>query len=280
MDNYKIQECQKYSLELLKAFVDICNKYDLKYYMGGGTMLGAIRHKGFIPWDDDVDIDMPRKDFQKFLEISDKAMENYPYYKVFNFYKDNDFSINISFADTRKKRLLSDRLVPRYDYVSIDVVPVDGIPDNIILRKINNFKLNMFRCMYKLSILKMGGVISNYKKKEKREWYKKFLVYIGTKFPIDKLINYKFWARKYDKALMKYSYSSCKLIGTLQSYHGKKSIFPAEWYGKGTKYQFEGMEVIGVDNYDAWLTQLYGDYMKLPDEANRIGHDLEIIDED
>ena len=71
----KTKTAQKVSLELLKTFADICNKYGIRYYVTGGTLLGAIRHKGFIPWDDDVDIDMPRKDFQHFLKISDEVKE-------------------------------------------------------------------------------------------------------------------------------------------------------------------------------------------------------------
>ena len=68
-----IKTAQKVSLGLLKAFAEICDRYNLRYYIGGGTMLGAIRHKGFIPWDDDADIDMPREDYDRFLEIADEA---------------------------------------------------------------------------------------------------------------------------------------------------------------------------------------------------------------
>ena len=280
MSSDKIKIAQKTSLELLKAFVDICNKYNLRYFVGGGTMLGAIRHKGFIPWDDDVDIDMPRKDFQRFLEISDEAVKEYPFYDVISFYKGNDFTIDVKFVDKRTEILVMDKYIPKKTYIGMDIVPIDGVPANSFVRTIHLFRLNIIKCFYKLSILKMGGVVTNKAKKGYRAWYKKMLVYAGTKFPVEKILKHKSWVKRFTKALMKYPYDDCRIVGTMQCEIREKNIFPIEWYGKGTKYQFEDIEVIGVDNYDAWLTQLYGDYMTLPDEKHRVSHNFETIDED
>ncbi len=276
MDCNNRKKIQKISLELLKVFIKICEKNNLKYYIGGGTMLGAVRHKGFIPWDDDIDIDMPRKDFQKFLKIADEELRNYPNYDVLNYYRGNTYELSFKLVDKRIKYRMLDKMKDSQTYVGIDVAPIDGVPNNFIVKNIFLFKLNILRMCYRYSVFNTG-VITNERKKTKREWYKCFLVFLGTKLPVEKIFKRDVWAPKYDKAMKTFNLENCEMAGTLSSQHGKKSIFPVEWYGNGTKYQFEDIEVIGVDNYDAWLTQLYGDYMKLPPEDKRIGHDVQIV---
>ena len=279
MNNTNILLTQKTSLKLLKIFANICQKYNLRYYIGGGTMLGAVRHKGFIPWDDDVDIDMPREDYKKFLNIYKKELKEHPECDVYSFYTNNSIFpvarlVDKSIKVKKTEGIISDYITP----IWLDIVPVDGLPDNVILRKLHLLKLSIIKEFYHMSVIKYGGVTTNENKREKRPWYKKLAVWAGINFPLEKIFKYNTWIRIYDKELSKYSFYESKLVGTLMSQHGKKSIFPAEWYGKGTKYQFEDIEVIGVDNYDAWLTQLYGDYMKIPDEKNRVNHNIEIID--
>ena len=278
MDDTSILLSQKTSLKLLKIFINICEKYNLRYYIGGGTMLGAIRHKGFIPWDDDVDIDMPREDYKRFLNIYKKELKEYPECDIDSYYTNNSISLVARLVDKRvkvkqRKGILSDYISP----IWIDIVPVDGLPDNGLLRKIHLLKLKIIKEIYHMSVIKYGGVQANEDKKGSRPWYKKAVVWIGSNFPVEKIFKYNTWIRICEKELSKYSFYESKLVGTLMSKHGKKSIFPVEWYGNGTKYQFEDIEVIGVDNYDAWLTQLYGDYMKLPDEKDRVNHGIEIV---
>ncbi len=281
MASDEIKIAQQTSLELLKVFVEICNKYNLRYYIGGGTMLGAIRHKGFIPWDDDVDIDMPREDYEKLIEISDEALKDYPNYEIKNYHKNNVISIITSLVDNSKKIIYArGTIAERAYYLWIDIAPVDGIPDNPFLRKIHLLKLSVLKICYNFSIFKYGGILPNSMKTGKRSFIKKIGVFLATHLPVEKVFKYKVWIPKFEKELKKYSFYDCKMAGTLASHHGRKSIFPTEWYGKGTKYQFEDIEVIGVDNYDAWLTQLYGDYMKLPDEAHQVSHYFELIDEE
>ena len=84
-DNSQLRQLQLYELNLLKTFADICEKNNLRYYMIGGTILGAVRHKGFIPWDDDIDIGMPREDYIRFLEIAQKSLPHQ--YKILNYKK-------------------------------------------------------------------------------------------------------------------------------------------------------------------------------------------------
>lgn len=274
VDDIKIK--QKISLELLKAFVSICEKYDIRYYLGGGSMLGAVRHHGFIPWDDDIDIDIPRKDYLKFLSISKEALKEYPYYILDPCAEEKSASFGTRFGDIRAKCSITDRMTDCYTYIAIDVIPVDGVPDNKLAMKMFLAKVNFYKMCYRYSTFSTG-VIRNDSKNGKRVWYKRFLVYLGTKFPVEKIFKKEICESRLERVISKYSFYECKMAGTLLSDHGVKSIFPVGWYGKGTKYMFENIEVIGVDNYDAWLTQLYGDYMNPPPVEQQIDHAFNIV---
>ena len=279
MSSNELNAAQKASLELLKIFIKMCEKNNLRYYIGGGTMLGAVRHNGFIPWDDDIDIDMPREDYKKFLEIYKEELKEYPQCDVYSFHTNNYASLISKLVNKTVKVKTTDGIIKDcITSIWLDIVPVDGLPNNAILRKIHLLKLSVFKEFYHMSVIKYGGVAANANKKGTRPWYKKLAVWIGIYFPMEKIFKYNTWIKVCEKELSKYSFYTSKLSGTLMSKHGKKSIFPTEWYGKGTKYQFEDIEVIGVDNYDAWLTQLYEDYMEIPKKADRVSHDIEIID--
>lgn len=267
MEHKELTTMQKTSLEILKIFMEICEKYNLKYYIGGGTMLGAIRHKGFIPWDDDIDIDMPRKDFQKFLNIFDTVKKLYPDYEI-----ERRLCLFTKLVDTRTKvKYFADTAFEISRPIWIDIVPIDGLPNNVIRRNIHLLKISLLKEAYHLSVIKYSGVKPNSLKQD-RSCFKKFVVTLCMHLPVEKIFNYKTCTKKLERELIKYSFYDCKYAGTLFSNHGKRSVFLTEWYGEGTKYQFEDIEVTGVDNYDAWLTHLYGDYMKLPDEKHRLSH--------
>ena len=120
----------KVDLDIVKEVVSICDKYKMKYYMLGGTMLGAIRHKGFIPWDDDIDLGIPRKDYEKFLIVAPKELSSH--LKVVNYRTDPEYHYYITrILDTETKveeeRIGNDN---RYTNASIDIFPIDGTPNN------------------------------------------------------------------------------------------------------------------------------------------------------
>ena len=134
MDN--IELLHKVDMRIVKAVVEICEKYNLKYYMLGGTMLGAIRHKGFIPWDDDIDLGMPRSDYEEFLKVAQSEFEDN--LKLVNYKTDLNYQYYITrILDTETKveeeRIGNDN---KYTHASIDIFPIDGTPNNPLLRKL------------------------------------------------------------------------------------------------------------------------------------------------
>ena len=139
--SYTISEIQKIDLELLKQFLKICDKHNLKYYIIGGTLLGAIRHKNFIPWDDDIDVAMPRKDFDIFLKVANNELkDNYKLSTYFNnkehrYYLPKLVDLNTTIMEKRYEK------INKETHVFIDIFPIDGTPNNIILRNDINISI-------------------------------------------------------------------------------------------------------------------------------------------
>lgn len=118
---------QEKELDMVKEFLKICEKHNLKYFMAGGTFLGAVRHKGFIPWDDDVDLGMYRDDYEKFLDIAKRELP-YPY-EVHTYRNCKEHHYYFShIIDVRYKVRRMGSLDKREEYVWIDIFPYDGLP--------------------------------------------------------------------------------------------------------------------------------------------------------
>ena len=261
LDNVKLQELKEIELEMLKLFVEVCKKLNLRYYVIGGTVLGTVRHKGFIPWDDDIDVGMPREDYEVFLK---KAQELLPeQYFVQTCFTDKEFPANFckirnsntTFIETSVKN----RQMNHGAY--IDVFPLDWHPDNKKDIKIFNLKNKYY----------LFVIARSYHKKKKKN-YKQFVGKILTMFT-----SVKRGLKKRDKLLK--SNKGKTYLANYSGAWGEKEIMPACWYDSGVELEFEGVKVVAPKEYDAWLTQVYGDYMQFPPEEKRVSHHHnEIID--
>lgn len=257
----KVQEC---SLELLKEFIKVCEKLNLTYYLIAGTLLGAVRHKGFIPWDDDIDVGMPRKDYEIFLS---KAQDMLPKnYFLQTFKTDPEWPANFAKIRNNNTTFIETSVKNRKinHGIYIDIFPLDFYPKT--QKEINKF--NRKNKYYRMAISK-----SFYIEKDKRSW-KMFIVRLLTLFmPIktalkkrEKLIT----SNKDDNYLVNYSGA-----------WGEREITPSIWYGEGVDLEFEGLKIKVPSDYKAWLTQVYGDYMQLPPIEKRVTHHFtEVIDLD
>lgn len=253
-------------LELVKQVVKICDENNFKYYMLGGTMLGAIRHKGFIPWDDDIDLGMPRADYEKFLDIAEQYLPHYM--KIVNYKTDENYHYYITrILDTETKveeeRIGNDS---KYTNASIDIFPIDGTPNNIILRKIYFFRVLYHRAMMSLCYK------DSIDRKRKRGKAERILLWVLEHIPVEKMTTPYKQKCKIDKLLRKQSVEKSKYIGNIMGAYRTKEIVPREYYGVGKMYQFEDIQLRGLDMYDEYLTYTYGNYMELPSEDNRKTH--------
>lgn len=271
MNNTNIDLLHKVDLEIVKEVIRICDENNFKYYMLGGTMLGAIRHGGFIPWDDDIDLGMFREDYERFLAIADNNLPDN--LKVVNYKTDPNYQYYITrILDTRTK-VIEERIGNdnKYTNASIDIFPIDGTPNNTVLRKIYFFRVLFHRALMSLCYK------DSIDRKRPRRKAERILLWIMEKIPIDKLTTSYEQKEKIDKLLKSQSVKGSKYIGNIMGAYRTKEIVPAEYYGEGKMYKFENIELRGLDMYDEYLTYTYGDYMKLPPEDKRKTH-FRIID--
>lgn len=244
-------------LEIVREVVRICDEYGLKYYMLGGTMLGAIRHKGFIPWDDDIDLGMPRNDYEKFLEIAPKIMSDH--LKLVNYQTDPNYHYYITRILDTATKVIENRFVSegKYTNVSIDIFPLDGSPNNPIVRKFHCKRLLLHRAA---SSLHFKNLID----KRRRPFIEEIMLWFIKLFPTDKIFNFYNQLAICDKMLKSYDMDSSKYTGNLMGAYRDRELIPTAWYGEDSYYDFENIRLRGIKEYDKYLSQLYGDYMQLP----------------
>ncbi len=266
MANTNIKKLQNVDLQILKEVVSICDDNGLTYYMIGGTFLGAIRHKGFIPWDDDIDIGMPRGDYEKFLEIGSSRLSSN--LEIVNYKTSDDYQYYITRVRDKNTKLVEIRIgnESKYTHASIDIFPLDGSPNNVLLRKLYYFRIMALRAIMSLCY------------KDSIDWDRKrgkieqLFLTIMLKLPIDKLFDPRYLKDRIDKIMRKYSPDNSELIGCLMGAYRTGEMVPRSVYGRGAYYDFEDIKLRGPEHADEFLKIIYGDYMKLPPEEDRKVH--------
>lgn len=271
----QMSDLRKLQLEekkILDIFVEICEKYNLRYYLLGGTLLGAIRHNGFIPWDDDVDICMPRKDYNIFLKEAEKELAA-PYYIV-GHHNNKDYRYcfaRIANPEVKIKNYSAN--IPRVEDAWLDIIPMDGMPDGKIELKIHKFKLYFWRSLNQIA--QYDEIVDQ---KRKRGAIESILIKIAGWKIFRKLIDYRKCVANIQKELSKYAYDDYDVVINYMAAYGFKETFQKSWFEEGKKYPFEDSAYVGPKDYDAVLKTIYGDtYMQLPPEDDRNKHNAEII---
>lgn len=259
-----LREIQKVEFDAMKVFIDLCEKYQIRYYLSGGTLLGAVRHKGFIPWDDDIDLMMPRADYDRLLEHAEEIGQTgiyklaacelgnlkYPFAKIYDLrttiqkvYDDNDTERNLW----------------------VDIFPIDGLPLDLY-KSTNLFRRVMFeRRLYLL--------------KQSRDGEGKTAVRAKLKPMLKKVLR-----PINDEKLLKHIVSlcrSCKVedseyIGALCICKGPQERMPKKPFLKEKEVEFEGITCKAPGCTDYYLRRLYGEYMQLPPEDQRQTHAMEV----
>lgn len=250
--NINVAEYHKILLSMLKVIIDLCDTYGLKYYLVGGSALGAVREKGFIEWDDDMDVALSRKDYEKFIELVPKALgERYAV-----IYRDNaciyhfvDKSLWIDHSKVNAAGLGGEY------YPYIDIFPIDGAPANGLLRKIRMTKVLFYTYMHKLAgIVKVTEHPDRSRLQIAVIRISKFL-HTERFFDLDKTAAR--WITEAKKS--DFETSSWCLIG-FGSYK-YNDVFPKSWVGDGELVPFEDTKARIFSDCDAYLRQIYGDYM-------------------
>lgn len=256
MEKLRIKE-----LEILLCFIRVCEQLEIKYFVVQGTLLGAVRHHGFIPWDDDIDVGMLREDYEIFIKKGQELLPDE--YFIQTHYTDPSYphgfakirNIHTTFLETTCKDL------PMNHGVYIDVFPFDYYPDNWIVQSIFEIKKLLLRYRIRCALY----IPSDQERSLKniiRSCLKKLsmMVYPSLTGALDKQCElYK-------------SVPNGKYRINNGSPWGKKECIPATWLNEVTTLKFEGVDVKVPLHYKEYLTHVYGDYMKLPPPEKRIPH--------
>lgn len=258
-----LKKLQMIELDILQELDRICEKHNITYHLFGGTLIGAIRHKGFIPWDDDIDICMRREDYNEFISICKRELSNS--YFLQNYKSDPNFFH--SFVRIRKngtvvmQRQYKD--IDMHHGVFIDVFPFDNIPDSSIRKKIQ------------YSLIRGNRIIKNFKIKKKanqrnlKSIVKKFVSLVVKPIPLRYFNSVEtYLATYYNKRVTN---SSTLMVEAIQINHNRCMVDNSLFY-EVEELEFEEHMFIGPKYYDKILTNMYGDYMKLPKESERQPH--------
>ncbi|MBQ8606273.1 MAG: LicD family protein [Clostridia bacterium] len=254
---------QDIEIEILRAFVDFCNEHNLRYFLAGGTLIGAVRHQGFIPWDDDMDVSMPRKDFERFRELTKDG-------------KLGDYQLR-SYIHTPElharpfDRLVDTRYVAKVEvkgeqpFMSpwLDIHALDGLPADPVENSRHWDAVNVLKRGSKISRtpvrpLKKGGLIRLLKA------IKHYRIHMNGS------IHY---AGELNKLGMTYDFDTSEYIAAFMAGYGRKERMPRYYFTDGEKkLYFEGILCSVPPHYNLVLKHMYNNYLQLPPVSKRATH--------
>jgi len=258
-----IRDVQAITLDLLLLFDAFCKKHGLKYYLCGGTLLGAVRHKGFIPWDDDIDIIMSRPEYDRLLKLCAQNQSVFGADTEFACPENGGFMrpfARVYFTKTEVQRKYYDERSGKH--VWLDILPIDGLPsDPKTLERLYKYRwhLNRLNCAV---MWKVG-----------RAARKLYVLKKWTYYPFARLMGLKFWCNQLDKLGRSRPYETFDTVGCLTGgRYGAGELMPKAQFEIPVKVSFEGHEFETMSCWEQYLTGIYGDYMTLPPENKRQPH--------
>ena len=261
MATYDIRPLQLRIQKILLALDSVCKEHNLRYYLWAGTMLGAVRHGGFIPWDDDLDIAMPRKDYDLLMRNARDWMPQ-PYEIVSHETDPDHYPLPFAKIQDSSTTLIERMHLSYLGGIYIDLFPLDGMPASVLRRRMHFMRY---------------------------QWYKKMLYYVhrdpyrhghGPSSWAFLLCRKIYTLQGIQKTISQiqraYDYDKCDYC--VDHDDGLKGIMPKHLLGKPTPTEFEGETVMGVEHPHEYLSQKYGDYMTIPDGNHQRQHNFHLLD--
>lgn len=257
---YDIRPLQLRILDILVAFDKVCREHNLRYYLWAGTMLGAVRHSGFIPWDDDADVAMPREDYDILIAHAAEWLPQ-PMEMV-------SLESDPTFTGTFAKMIDgSTTIIERKDFkfvggVYIDVFPIDGVPANSL---VSNIYLKRFSFIHKLTYFCNRNPYKH--GKGPNSWIPRLVQKFFTNYELQTSgIN----------LMKKYPFATSEKVCDFDD--GSSGIMPKSYIGQPTPITFEGHTFMGVEQPDKYLSHKYGDYMTIPNKEHQRQHSFYFLD--
>ena len=259
-------------IDVLSAFIRICEAQGLRYFCAGGTAIGAVRHQGMIPWDDDIDVFMPRPDYDRFLRLAAHSMPEG--YELLSPYATKDYPMYFAKMCNARTTLLENERIPCVFGLYIDIFPLDGACDDVetCYREKRRFK----RLMNKLEAVSTHNSFGEYVGllTKRREW---------GRFAV-KTVAFccRSWLRRWllkqmDSIAYGHDYALSSRVVTYSGAYQRQEIYPKAWLETPQMFAFEGLMVNLPHNYDAYLRHFFGDYMTLPPVEQRASHHQKVF---
>lgn len=261
MEELTLKEIQFETLKIMNVIHSICQKENLRYSLFYGTLLGAIRHKGFIPWDDDLDIVMPRSDYNKLAEYFKNHAEELLPFKWFSYETVPNYPYMIARVCNTEFRMEAEN---EKDYgcgTFVDIYPLDGAGNgnhNLFYNKAWFFS-SMYFTKSRIKYVIPKGFVKQVVK--------------GFSYLLSKIFSFEFIRKKLLKFANKYSYEQSDFVASITwLVDGKKNVFRKSFFDELQLHDFEDTQFLIPKEYDSILKTRYGNYMQLPPESERIGH--------
>lgn len=269
MKKIEKNEIQPLEKDILFHLLDFFEENNIKYFTSGGTTLGSVRHGGFIPWDDDIDLFLPRAEYDRFLKLSEgKLLGGYIEIK-----KPGDKNYIYPFAKAcNKNTVIYEKSVKDRKYaigIFVDIFPLDTYFENPVKR--------FFQLAWSVNLRSMIESASsqiNLSKKGSAKWIAKQTVRALQK-PLAKVLGVEKLAKAIDNHGRKSMNSENKFLGNIVWFARFTDFYPSKYFRDSCPGKFEGRTICNPIDYDEYLTRLYGDYMKLPPEDQRVMHGFE-----
>lgn len=258
-----IRETQLVYLELMRELHAICQENGLRYDLVGGTLLGAVRHKGFIPWDNDIDVGMPRPDYEKLLQMTLDGTLKMPAHRDVVMDRNETFPRHfaryIRYDVKRVPDMAEDWDCP---YIGIDIFPTDGLPakDGTLKRQV--FKIQQLRRFLLTAVERPNTSRKGKLAAKVKNLYRPLLRKIGP---------YRL-AGMLDKACAQVDYDTAEYVGGVSGMYGVRERWAKKDFLPQTLVEFEGEKFLTYANYDIYLANVYGDYMTLPPLEAQVPH--------
>ncbi|MCR5497932.1 MAG: LicD family protein [Paludibacteraceae bacterium] len=254
MKEISIDESKRIQVDILKLIHEYCCNNGLKYTLAYGSMLGAVRHKGFIPWDDDIDIAMLRSDYEKLMSGFE-----HDYIKIYDYRKDEEYCYGFAkVIDTRT--VLEENTTMANFGIGIDVFPIDDLYDDEQSCKDFIKSIIPLKRKYRYKLLKPSP---------KNVWWKRIAIRLAglTVLPY----SLKDLVVKINDAVKSNGKENSKYVGVLTGTAvTEKCIMPRKWFEEYCSLDFESNKFMCIKDFDEFLTFEYGDYMQLPPEGKRM----------
>lgn len=259
-----IEQIHQITLEIVKKLIEICDEINVNYYVAYGSLIGTVRHKGFIPWDDDFDVVMFRDDYEKFCKYCIIHQNEIKPYKLLNRETEKNYPYNIARLNNMDYKARYENIVNYDSGAFIDIYPIDGAGSDAIkvLQTVKKKKSNLFRIV-------LWSIDDHYTKSTYNKWYRSVIKYVIRLYA--KIRGSRYFLDKLESLKNLYDINESKYVAEM-TWDSNLVLYEKKWFNDYIYMEFENIKVKVPVGYDEFLRCHYDDYMKLPPKEEQIPH--------